>query len=70
MNYAYVWIIWFAAAMISLAAFELYAVTHQKPTLSGTVRRLSARWPLTQGVLCLIAGVLMSHFWWPWTVCP
>jgi hypothetical protein len=66
----YIWLTWFLLSMVALAAIEIYAYISKRPTLSGTIRTVSKQWPLTQGVLCLIAGILISHFWWPWHVCP
>ena len=51
-------------AITFLLAYEWYALTYGKPTLSRMVWRGSKAWPLLPFLVGLVIGGLAVHFWW------
>ncbi len=63
-----IWTFWILFLIASFAAFESYALVHDKTTLSRFTWNASQAWPPLPFVAGLIAGGLAVHFWWHW--CP
>jgi hypothetical protein len=66
------WIIPPIAFLIWFTYFEARAFENPKSywTLSKTVSSVAAKWPLSIGLWCLLIGILLSHFFWPWAENP
>lgn len=60
------WGVWFLLAMVSFAIYEAYAIfTRKVPTLSRTVWRISARYPMFRFLMGGVVGGLAVHsFGW------
>jgi hypothetical protein len=57
------WAVWFGVAFAAFACIEAYAIgTHRIPTLSRTVWRLQARFPIVGFVMGVLVGGLAVHF--------
>ncbi len=65
----WLWLVWFAGVWLSFAVLEGYAFRHEERlwTLSRTVSTLGARWPLSIALLGMLFGILLSHFFWPYS---
>lgn len=66
------WIIGAIGAIVFFAVFEAYAFRHpdRVNTLSRAIATLGARWPLSIFLMGMFAGILASHFFWPWGANP
>jgi hypothetical protein len=60
------WIIWWVVAIGLFAAFEAYALNHpnRQWTLSRTMAYVGQQWPLSIGLLGMLFGGLLVHFYW------
>jgi hypothetical protein len=57
------WELWFGTAFAAFACIEAYAVvTHRIPTLSRTIWRLQARYPIVGFIAGVLVGGLAVHF--------
>jgi len=66
------WIIGALAAIAFFAVFEFLAFRHPDRinTLSRCIASLGQTWPLSIFLMGLFAGILASHFFWPWAANP
>ena len=64
-----VWALWLVVIVCSFGAFEAYAITHNKTTLSRFVWTLSKAFPLFPWLAGVLTGGLAVHFWWGGIVC-
>lgn len=69
MNMGIVWTVWLAVIVISFAAFEAYALSTNRTTLSRFVWTLSKAFPPFPWLAGLLTGFLAAHFWWGGIVC-
>ncbi|WP_407155163.1 hypothetical protein [Bradyrhizobium sp. STM 3557] len=66
---------WIVGALLAIAffvVFEFLAFRHPDRfnTLSHCVASVGATWPLSIWLMGLFAGILASHFFWPWCANP
>lgn len=61
------WFIGFAGALFGFAALEIYALIKGRPTLSRTIWRIEARYPIFAFIAGIVIGGLAIHFfgWLP-----
>ena len=57
--------IWLLGLFCFLVAYDIYAVTKNKPTVSWAVFDISRKWPIVPAIICLIIGILIGHFFFP-----
>lgn len=64
------WLIGVVGAIVFFAIGEYKACQHPEklPTLSMTIHRLAAKFPITMWVMGFFAGGLTVHLFWHW--CP
>jgi len=60
------WIVWWLAIFVSFAILERYAFKHpdRENTLSRVMSNMGQFFPLSIGIVGLIVGSLMTHFFW------
>ena len=68
----WMWVVWIVLIAASFAALETYAFKHpdRQNTLSRAVSTLGERWPLSIALFGLVVGILLAHFFWPWSSNP
>jgi len=66
---SWVWVGWLVFLAASFAAFEGYALTHGKTTLSRFTWNISKAFPLFPWLVGVLVGVLACHMWWGGIVC-
>ena len=54
----------FVLAGLLLLAYEFYTILTGKPTISQSVWALYKRWPFIGVLAGLVAGSLLTHFFW------
>ncbi len=61
------WALWFVGSLLAFALVESYAIATGRPTLSRTVWRTEARFPILSFLTGLAIGGLAVHFfgWLP-----
>ena len=64
-----VWWLWLIVIGLSFAAFEWYAMAHNKTTLSRWTWTVSKAWPPFPWLVGVVVGFLACHFWWGGVVC-
>ena len=60
--------IWLIGVFFLLIAYDIYAVTKNKPTISWIVFDTSRRWPVVPFLSGFIIGFLMGHLFFPMPV--
>ena len=57
--------IWLVGVFFLLIAYDIYAVTRNKPTVSWIIFDTSRRWPVVPFLSGFIIGFLMGHLFFP-----
>jgi hypothetical protein len=60
----WVWTFWIAGIVASFMAFEGYALSHGKTTLSRYTWDLTKAWPPLPLLVGFGMGFVTCHFWW------
>ena len=56
---------WLVGLFIFLVAYDIYAITKNKPTVSWAVFYTSRKWPIVPFLFGFLVGGLAGHFFFP-----
>lgn len=57
--------IWLVGLLFLLIAYDIYAITHKKITISWIIFTTSQKWPIVPALMGLIVGILIGHLFFP-----